>query len=99
MTNFASVASESAPLQGQDHRSSYNFQLLPNNDPQSGFTISSAQGVVFDIKQDVTGSDPTPVKSVTNGSTIQAGVLKNGNNYYIANPQHANGNFVVTLNQ
>lgn len=99
MTDFASVASESAPLQGQEHRSSYNFQLLPNNNPQNGFTINCTQGVVFDIKQDVTGTDPTPVKSVTNGSTIQAGVLVNGNNYYIANPLHANGNFIVTLSQ
>ncbi|WP_396956746.1 hypothetical protein [Nitrosomonas sp.] len=99
MTNFASVASESNSLPGQDHRSSYNFQLLPNNDPQSGFTINSAEGVVFDIKEDVRGTDPTPVKSVTNGSVIQAGVLKNGNNYYIANPLHAKGNFVVSLNQ
>ena len=97
MGAIAASASETKPQSGQSHRSGFNFQLLSNNG--NTISISSPAGVVFDIKQDVSGTDPTPVQSATNGSTISGGTLKTGANYYIANPQHASDSFAVTLSQ
>lgn len=94
---IAASASETKPLQGQSHRSGFNFQLLENDG--NSIMLAAPPGVVFDIKQDVTGSDPTPVKSATNGSIIPGGTLIPGKNYYVANPQHADASFAVTLSQ
>lgn len=97
MGAIAASASETKPLSGQSHRSGFNFQLLQNNG--GSITISSPPGVVFDIKQDVTGTDPTPVQAATNGTVITGGTLSTGKDYYIANPQHASDSFAVVLNQ
>jgi uncharacterized protein YgiM (DUF1202 family) len=94
---IAASASEAKPQSGQKHRSGFNFQLLSSNG--NSITLSSPAGVVYDIKQDVTGTDPTPVQNATNGTVITQGTLVTGKNYYIANPQHANENFSVTLTQ
>jgi len=94
---IAASASATKPLQGQSHRSGFNFQLLSNDG--NSITLSCPPGVVFDIKQDVTGTDPTPVSSATNGSVIPGGALAMGKNYYIANPQHASASFAVVLSQ
>ncbi len=94
---IAAAASESAPLEGQSARSGYNFQLLGNDG--NSITLSSPAGVVFDIQQDVSGHDPTPVQAATNGSVIPGGTLSAGKNYYIANPQHASTGFSVVLAQ
>jgi hypothetical protein len=94
---IAAAASETKPLQGQSHRSGFNFQLLTNDG--NSITLSSPPGVVFDIKQDVSGTDPTPVSAATNGSVIPGGTLSTGKNYYIANPQHASSSFAVVLSQ
>ena len=96
-TIVSSIASEPQPLEGQKHRSSYNFQLL-SNDGQT-LVVQSAPGVTFDIKQDVKGHDPTPVSNASNGTELAGNTLEIGKNYYIANPEHAQSNFVVTLVQ
>jgi hypothetical protein len=94
---IAAAASETGPLSGQDHRSGFNFALLSSNN--GSITLSAPQGVVFDIKQDVTGTDPTPVSAATNGTVVPGGTLTTGRNYYIANPKHATASFAVVLNQ
>lgn len=97
MTVIAAGVSATGPLPGQSHRSGPNFQLLSNN----GQTVSiqAPTGVVFDIKQDVTGTDPTPVSDASNGTQVGGGVLETGKNYYIANPRHATTSFAVILTQ
>jgi hypothetical protein len=97
MGAIAASASATSPLQGQSHRSGFNFQLLSNNG--STITLSGPQGVVFDIKQDVSGTDPTPVSKATNGTTVDGSKLEVGKNYYIANPSNAHASFAVVLNQ
>ncbi len=97
MDVIAAAASETKPQNGQSHRSGFNFQLLHNNG--NSIILGAPAGVVFDIKQDVTGTDPTPVPSATNGTVISGGTLSAGKNYYIANPQHAGVSFAVTLSQ
>ncbi len=97
MGAIAASASATTPLSGQKARSGFNFQLLSNNG--STITLVAPQGVVFDIKEDVSGSDPTPVSKATNGSTIDGGALKTGKNYYIANPSNAHASFAVELTQ
>lgn len=92
------ASSETSPLAGQNNRSGYNFQLLPTANGSS-ITLQAPIGYVFDIKQDVTGSDPTPVRTASNGTVITGGTLTTGKNYYIANPQHATASFAVTLTQ
>lgn len=95
---IAAGASEDKPQSGQKARSGPNFQLLSNDGNQ--VTLSSPPGVVYDIKQDKkAASDPTPVHAATNGTVIAGGVLKTGDNYYIANPQHATSGFAVVLSQ
>jgi hypothetical protein len=97
MQVVAAAASETGPLPGQNARSGFNFALLTNNN--ASITLSAPTGYVFDIKQDVSGTDPTPVKSATNGTVIPGGTLQTNKNYYIANPQHATAAFAVVLNQ
>jgi hypothetical protein len=97
MQVVAAAASETGPLPGQSHRFGYNFSLLTNNN--NSITLSAPGGFVFDIKQDVTGTDPTPVSNATNGTVVPGGSLVAGRNYYIANPQHATASFAVVLNQ
>lgn len=97
MGAIAASASATTPLSGQKARSGFNFQLLSNNG--GPITLAAPQGVVFDIKEDVSGSDPTPISKATNGSTFDGSTLKVGKNYYIANPSNAHASFAVEINQ
>jgi hypothetical protein len=94
---IAAAASETGPLSGQSHRSGFNFSLL--TDSNGSIVLSAPTGYVFDIKQDVTGTDPTPVTNATNGTVVPGGKLQTNKNYYIANPQHATASFAVVLSQ
>jgi hypothetical protein len=73
--------------------------LITNNGSDITITVAGVNGTSFDIKQDMPGHDPTPVTGATNGAVISGSTLKAGNNYYIANPHFATGNFEVTLSQ
>jgi hypothetical protein len=98
MTAIASAISADKPLSGQDHRSGPNFNLLANNG--GNITIVAPQGIVFDIKEDISmHTDPTPVSSATNGTSVSGKTLAMGKNYYIANPKNASGNFTIQLTQ
>ena len=95
---IAIAISANAPLPGQEHRSGPDFEFF--TDDGTTITISCPQGIVFDIKQDLRWAiDPTPVSEATNGTQIAGSVLATEKKYYIANPQHATGNFTVTLSQ
>jgi hypothetical protein len=97
MAAIAASASETGPLPGQNNRSGFNFALL--TDSNGSIVLSAPTGYVFDIKQDVTGSDPTPVSNATNGTVIPGGKLQTNKNDYIANPKHATQAFAVVLSQ
>lgn len=97
---IAAGYSAPSPLSGQKNRSGPNFQLSANN--KSTITLNvypDGGGIVFDVKQDVTGSDPTPISNATNGTKVTGDTLATGKNYYIANPKHASADFVVTFTQ
>lgn len=100
MNYIATASSETSPLSGQDHRSGYNFQLLPNSANGKSISVTTMPtGMSFDIKEDKSGTDPTPVSGAASGTEIASGKLVVGKNYYIANPKNANGNFVVIFSQ
>jgi hypothetical protein len=96
-TVIASGTSAAAPLAGQSNRSGPNFSLLGNND--GTITINAPAGYIFDIKEDKSGNDPTPVPNAMNGKTISGTVLSTGKSYYIANPRNSTAPFTVTLTQ
>ena len=97
MSVVAASASESKALHGQQHRSGFNFRLLHSNG--SGFTLSCPVGVVFNIMQDKVGSDPVIVKNATDGTKIGGEILKINTDYYLADPQHTDQSFAVTITQ
>jgi len=99
MNVIAAATSASAPLPGQSHRSGPNFQLIANDGGSITLTVTGNPGIVFDVKQDVFGTDPTPIESATSGRTVPGNTLEVGKNYYIANPKGASGNFSVTFSQ
>lgn len=82
------VRSSNQPLSGQKERSSENFRLYPPPGTRSlRWSLLSADnpsGLRFDVKQDVSGKDPTALHQVQNGQVLS--VLPGADNYYIANP-------------
>mgnify|MGYP001159284111 CR=1 FL=1 len=97
MRVIAAAASASSPLSGQKARSSANLQLLSNDG--STITVSGPPCVLFNISEDVRGSDPTPVSNATNRTTFDGSKLQVRKNYYSASPSNAHARSAVVLSQ
>lgn len=98
MVVIAEVISGPYPQQGQENRSSGDFQLAAND--RSPISVACPPNIRFNIMQDLRfRHDPIIVEGVMNGSQLNGDLFDTGENYYIANPQGATGDFQVTLSQ
>ena len=84
------ITSAASHLDGQDHRSSQNFNLGDSNH----YLVQCPDSVSFTIEQDVTGSDKVVYENVKNGSIIQNHLTSN---LYISDPTGAKSAFMVTF--
>lgn len=98
--SIAAAISEDQPMSGQKNRSGVNFQFLAV--PSSGvitsyFTgVSGAPGITATLVHDIGGGNDEIVASLSQAGTFDASKVATGNNnYYIASPDSAGGNFVV----
>ena len=96
---IAIVVSEAQPLTGQTQRSSGNFSSNWYGNTMNCKVVVSDNAnagiIVFDIKQDNQGNDPTIRQNVKNGDTF---TISSRDNLYIANAVNANGHtFTVTF--
>lgn len=82
------VTSASSPLDGQNHRSSANFELGRS----AKYTVVCDEGVTFTIKQDVSGTDQDVFTGVKNGDAL---VNPYKDKLYIADPKNAKRSFTV----
>lgn len=104
MNTTVMIESQPSPLEGQKHRSSINFtteqfdekcSLLFSAYYNYGKTTQErALNVVYDIKADKTGIDPTYLSDVTFGECHQN---THHRNLYIANPKNAEEKFTVVI--
>lgn len=98
------IRSEKSPQSGQSHRSSNNFTTadMPEN---TTLTFKAyydydekdqreATDIIFDVKVDKTGHDPTLLENISSGATCHN---THHRNLYIANPQHATESFTVEV--
>ncbi|WP_380705346.1 binary toxin-like calcium binding domain-containing protein [Salinithrix halophila] len=88
---IASVTSETQPQSGQSHRSSGNFSIenLPPGTKKLKWVVKGAEGVKFNIKEDKSVlKDPTHFTGISNGMETD---VKQGRNFYIADPSFADG--------
>ncbi|OUY07577.1 hypothetical protein [Acinetobacter populi] len=94
---FTSVTFESqlAPLDGQKHRSSPNYDLT-QLDQNYDWIFSAPPGVIFSIKEDVVGKDPVVQEHIANGTkaTVE---LKGKKKIYVADPINATEKFKISL--
>lgn len=98
------IRSEKQPQSGQDHRSSNNFTTadFPEN---ATLTFEAyydygekdqreTKDIVFDIKVDKTGHDPTYLEKITSGTSSKN---THHRNLYVANPVNATKAFTVVV--
>lgn len=98
------IRSNKAPQPNQKHRSSNNFSTadFPENATLTFKTFydygTSAQreatDILFDVKIDKSGTDPTLLQDVFSGATHKN---TSDRNLYIANPRHAMDTFTVVV--
>ena len=102
----ASVVSAAAPINGNEHNSSPDFQFLEL--PASGnLTVqisgnANASSITFNLWQDVNNwPDKTvnnPDAPLRNNSTLPVSEVKMGDEYYVGDPSNAGGqSFTVTF--
>lgn len=99
-TVIATVVSSNQPLPGQKNRSSQNFSYMPLPVGTSTITYkitagANPQNIFFTVMHDKTGSDPIIFKHIGDGFTTND--LSDNKDLYIANPEGATGEFVVTV--
>jgi hypothetical protein len=95
-----SVTSAPQPLEGQDHRSSPDFQFI--NLPESGnLTIQITGGGSSDVQATLMhekgGWPDQNVGPVSNTATVSVDKVETGANYYIADPVNATQDFDVSF--
>ena len=94
---IASVVSEDAPLEGQAHRSSPDFQFSAV--PESGnISVVMPDGITATLMHEKGAWPDENVAAIANGTAFDADKVETGANYYIADPSGASGNFIVTFN-
>jgi hypothetical protein len=94
--SIAAQVSAPAPLNGQKNRSSPNFQFLEV--PSSGsITVSMPSSIICLIMQDVSGGADPVIVTLENNFAFPASKVKKDKHYYLATPEEASTNFVVTL--
>lgn len=101
-TKIASVTSEPQPQSGQDHRSSGNFSSegYPSDTQYFLWEVTNVDGtpnqvIHFDVKEDKSVQiDHTPYPNCYSG---KQDTPMSSRSLYIANPQNATANFIVTL--
>lgn len=90
-----SVESEKKHQNNQKHRSSNNFStsgLKKDGKSPSYMLVSCPEGVTFDLKIDVTGSDETWDECIGNGAIVR---YKDTGKFYIADPKNASSKFKI----
>lgn len=99
----ASVVSAPAPIDGNDHNSSKDFQFV--NLPGGGnLTVQitdnpNADNITFNLWEDINNRrDQTVETDLHNGSTFPADRVDEDDEYYIGDPANADDqNFTVTF--
>ena len=100
-TIIATIVSSNLPLEGQDNRSSENFEYLPLPVGTSYLTYeitkgSNPQSIYFNVMEDRTlRRDPIIFDQIATG--FKTDDLTTGQDLYIANPTNAVGEFEVTV--
>ena len=98
MATYQSIAAQVSapkPLDGENSRSSQNFEFLAV--PATGnITVSMPAGIDGALRRDVTGSDPL-VHTISDGYSFAASDVETGDDYYIASPSGASLNYIVTF--
>lgn len=100
-TVIATVVSSNKPLPGQKNRSSQNFSYMPLPVGTSSVTYkitagANPQNIYFSVMQDRTmAGDPYIFRKIGDGFTTND--LTDTSDLYIANPEGATGEFVVTV--
>lgn len=102
-TVLASVVSAPAPIDGNTHNSSPDFQfvLLPSG---GNLTIQvtdnpNADSITFNLWRDISAWPDSEIQTnLHNGATMPAEEVNGGDSYYIGDPSGAGGqNFTVTF--
>lgn len=98
------ITSERSPQKGQSHRSSNNFTTADfSENARLTFrayydygmpTQTEATDIVFNVKVDKTGIDPTYLDNIKSGHIADN---THHRNLYIADPRDARGNFTVEV--
>jgi hypothetical protein len=104
MSQKVTIVSEGQAQKGQKARSSNNFSTADFSEKARltfrayydyGMpTQSEAKDIVFDIKVDKTGTDPTYLDDIKSGHVADN---THHRNLYIANPKNAKGSFTVEV--
>lgn len=78
---------------GQKHRSSDNFSMLPPKEFYNGIRWEVAGNISFNVKEDLgVITDPIHYKNIVAGKVTS---IEEKENFYIADPKNASSNFVV----
>lgn len=96
------IVSETSPLSGQKYRSSNNFTTADLGGRLTFYAYyrygekdqQEAKDIIFDIKVDKTGHDPTFLDSISSGYSHDN---TKDRNLYIANPHKATERFTVVV--
>ncbi len=87
-SGYCYVTSASSPLDGQNHRSSANFELGRS----LRYKVECDAGISFTIKQDVSGTDKDVFTNVNNETILDNPYM---GKLYIADPKNAKKSFTV----
>ena len=98
----ASVTSAPAPINGNEHNSSPDFQFV--NLPGGSLTVTvsgnpNADSITFNLWRDISAWPDKEIQgNLRNNATMPASEVSVGDSYYIGDPSNAGGqNFVVTF--